>query len=56
MLIGANIDNQPEGQFQHRLVAWLKQARDENGKLDKLTLEYFLTENQKVALNEHIDG
>ncbi|BET98454.1 hypothetical protein [Xenorhabdus taiwanensis] len=48
--------DEPEGQLQHSLVTWLKQARDENGKLDKLTLEHFLTDSQKVALNERIDG
>ncbi|MDC9605233.1 hypothetical protein [Xenorhabdus griffiniae] len=48
--------DEPAGQLQHSLVAWLKQAREESSKLDKLTLEYFLTDSQKVALNERIDG
>ncbi|CDH22439.1 DUF4123 domain-containing protein [Xenorhabdus bovienii] len=46
--------DEPEGQLQKRLVAWLKQARDEKHNLNKLTVERFITDNQQVALSKEI--
>ncbi|MBE8598256.1 DUF4123 domain-containing protein, partial [Xenorhabdus sp. BG5] len=48
--------DEPEGKLQHSLIAWLKQARDEKRKLDKLTIDHFITDNQQLALNARIDG
>lgn len=46
--------DEPEGQLQNSLVMWLKQARDEKHNLNKLTVEHFITDNQKVAPNKDI--
>ncbi|MDC9580359.1 hypothetical protein PSI15_02015 [Xenorhabdus sp. PR6a] len=46
--------DEPEGQLQSNLVAWLKQARDEKHSLNKLTVEHFITDNQQIALNKKI--
>ncbi|MDE9458852.1 DUF4123 domain-containing protein [Xenorhabdus bovienii] len=46
--------DEPEGQLQNSLVAWLKQAKDEKHNLNRLTVERFITDNQKVAPNKDI--
>ncbi|MEQ1965252.1 DUF4123 domain-containing protein, partial [Xenorhabdus khoisanae] len=46
--------DEPEGQLQHSLVAWLKQSRDEKQNLNKLTVECFITDNQQVALKKEM--
>ncbi|MEQ1963005.1 DUF4123 domain-containing protein, partial [Xenorhabdus khoisanae] len=46
--------DEPEGQLQHSLVIWLKQARDEKRSLNKLTAEHFITDNPPIALNKEI--
>ncbi|MBE8598236.1 DUF4123 domain-containing protein, partial [Xenorhabdus sp. BG5] len=46
--------DEPEGQLQNRLVARLKQAREEKQNLDKLTLKHFMTDNPQTLLDKHI--
>ncbi|MBD2812483.1 hypothetical protein ID853_16735 [Xenorhabdus sp. Vera] len=46
--------DEPEGQLQNSLVAWLKQARDEKHNLNKLTVKHFITDNQQIVLNKEI--
>ncbi|MBD2783922.1 DUF4123 domain-containing protein [Xenorhabdus sp. DI] len=46
--------DEPEGQLQSSLVAWLKQARDAKHNLNKLTVEHFITDNQQIAFNKEI--
>ncbi|MDC9607215.1 DUF4123 domain-containing protein [Xenorhabdus griffiniae] len=48
--------DEPAGQLQISLVTWLQQTRGEKRKLDKLTIDHFITDNQQVALNARIDG
>ncbi|MBD2812833.1 hypothetical protein ID853_18640 [Xenorhabdus sp. Vera] len=46
--------DEPEGQLQHSLVVWLKQARDEKQNLNKLTVERFITDNQQAVIDKNI--
>ncbi|WP_323860723.1 hypothetical protein [Xenorhabdus szentirmaii] len=46
--------DEPEGQLQKSLVAWLKQARDEKQNLNKLSVERFISDNQHVVLRNEI--